>query len=49
MLGILLAIGAGGASAADPAEQKVRDAIKTLVPDARIDSVTPSDRRGSTR
>ena len=46
MLGILLAIGAGGASAADPAEQKVRDAIKTLVPDARIDSVTASDLPG---
>ena len=39
MLGILLAIGAGGALAADPAEQKGRDAIKTLVPDARIDAL----------
>jgi thiol:disulfide interchange protein DsbC len=46
MLGILLAFGAGSALAADAAEQKVRDAIKTLVPDARIDSVRPSELTG---
>lgn len=43
---ILLALAAGGALAADPAEQKVRDAIKTLVPDARIDSVTRTELAG---
>jgi thiol:disulfide interchange protein DsbC len=46
MLGILLAFGAGSALAADAAEQKVRDAIRTLVPDARIDSVRPSELTG---
>lgn len=46
MLGLLLALVAGGTLAADPAEQKVQDAIKTLVPDARIDSITRSELPG---
>lgn len=46
MLGLLLALAAGGTLAADPAEQKVQDAIKTLVPDARIDSITRSELPG---
>ena len=46
MLGLLLASVAGGTLAADPAEQKVQDAIKTLVPDARIDSITRSELPG---
>ena len=46
MLGPLLALVAGGTLAADPAEQKVQDAIKTLVPDARIDSITRSELPG---
>ncbi len=42
----LFALASTHALAADPAEQAVRTAIRTLVPDANIDSVNPSQMPG---